>query len=397
MQNLFIDQILRSVHETNGSFSAPQLWAMQGTRFELSVGFMTNCVAEALPAGTPGKLVFKKPLDFEGAVLLADTAWTLVGSGSAARYVFSLLADSEELVTYLTGRDRCTLGAQIEWQLAGETEPRRSLPFTVDLINSYHRSTDGLPTASLFRAFAWLVETLLPGTNVGFAINDATKRITINAAGGGGGGTADHGGLIGLGDDDHTHYYNQTRGDARYSQLGHTHTKSQVGLSLADNTSDATKQSAVLTAAALQFISFAAAQSLSQPQRRQAMANSGVDVTLHAELIAPYTAVGIGSYYAVTLPRNFRMHAAYLTTALDTETGALLTGALNREDPDGSDPVGIATLTGSAVTNGVLVITDSADVVLSAGQRIVLTLSGVSAPYSGAFSGLQLWLHGFWV
>lgn len=33
----------------------------------------------------------------------------------------------------------------------------------------------------------------------------------------------DHGGLSGLADDDHTQYYNQTRGDARYSRLGHTH------------------------------------------------------------------------------------------------------------------------------------------------------------------------------
>jgi hypothetical protein len=33
-------------------------------------------------------------------------------------------------------------------------------------------------------------------------------------------GAADHGGLSGLGDDDHTQYYNQTRGDARYAQVG---------------------------------------------------------------------------------------------------------------------------------------------------------------------------------
>ena len=39
----------------------------------------------------------------------------------------------------------------------------------------------------------------------------------------GGSGVTDHGGLTGLGDDDHTQYLNQTRGDARYSQLGHTH------------------------------------------------------------------------------------------------------------------------------------------------------------------------------
>lgn len=33
----------------------------------------------------------------------------------------------------------------------------------------------------------------------------------------------DHGGLTGLADDDHTHYFNQTRGDARYALTGHSH------------------------------------------------------------------------------------------------------------------------------------------------------------------------------
>jgi hypothetical protein len=35
--------------------------------------------------------------------------------------------------------------------------------------------------------------------------------------------TTDHGALTGLADDDHPQYYNQTRGDARYSLTGHTH------------------------------------------------------------------------------------------------------------------------------------------------------------------------------
>lgn len=41
----------------------------------------------------------------------------------------------------------------------------------------------------------------------------------------------DHGALPGLLDDDHTQYYNQARGDARYSQLGHNHdaSYSQLG------------------------------------------------------------------------------------------------------------------------------------------------------------------------
>ena len=40
---------------------------------------------------------------------------------------------------------------------------------------------------------------------------------------GGGSGVSDHGLLSGLGDDDHSQYFNQARGDARYSQLNHDH------------------------------------------------------------------------------------------------------------------------------------------------------------------------------
>lgn len=42
--------------------------------------------------------------------------------------------------------------------------------------------------------------------------------------GGGGGGSSDHGALTGLADDDHPQYLNNSRGDARYSLLAHTHT-----------------------------------------------------------------------------------------------------------------------------------------------------------------------------
>ena len=37
----------------------------------------------------------------------------------------------------------------------------------------------------------------------------------------GGGGVTDHGALTGLGDDDHSQYHNNTRGDARYAPLSH--------------------------------------------------------------------------------------------------------------------------------------------------------------------------------
>jgi hypothetical protein len=42
---------------------------------------------------------------------------------------------------------------------------------------------------------------------------------------GGAGGVSDHGLLTGLADDDHTQYHTDARGDARYSQLGHTHSE----------------------------------------------------------------------------------------------------------------------------------------------------------------------------
>ena len=43
-----------------------------------------------------------------------------------------------------------------------------------------------------------------------------------------GGGYTDHGVLTGLADDDHSQYHNDARGDARYSQLAHTHTEVDI-------------------------------------------------------------------------------------------------------------------------------------------------------------------------
>jgi len=47
-------------------------------------------------------------------------------------------------------------------------------------------------------------------------------------------GATDHGALTGLSDDDHTQYHNDTRGDARYTQIGHAHDAADV---VYDNTS----------------------------------------------------------------------------------------------------------------------------------------------------------------
>ncbi len=57
------------------------------------------------------------------------------------------------------------------------------------------------------------------GTGVTAADNALTGATDVTIPGSvGGGGVTDHGDLTGLADDDHTQYYNQTRGDARYAQ-----------------------------------------------------------------------------------------------------------------------------------------------------------------------------------
>ncbi|PPD00417.1 MAG: hypothetical protein CTY31_04575 [Hyphomicrobium sp.] len=60
----------------------------------------------------------------------------------------------------------------------------------------------------------------------------------------GGGGTSDHGLLTGLGDDDHPHYHNDARGDARYTPI----TPSTLGINA---TADSTNRLSINSAASL--------------------------------------------------------------------------------------------------------------------------------------------------
>ena len=61
---------------------------------------------------------------------------------------------------------------------------------------------------------------LVAGTNITItpAGSGATRTLTIDAVSG---GSSDHGTLTGLGDDDHTQYHNDARGDARYTAIAH--------------------------------------------------------------------------------------------------------------------------------------------------------------------------------
>lgn len=70
------------------------------------------------------------------------------------------------------------------------------------------------------------VNALIDATELGIALllaesmEDARDVLGV----GEGGEISDHGTLTGLGDDDHTQYHNDARGDARYSLLAHNHT-----------------------------------------------------------------------------------------------------------------------------------------------------------------------------
>jgi len=74
-------------------------------------------------------------------------------------------------------------------------------------------------------------QTVVLGTNTLVTVKDASYTIVTTASEqrvqitsvGFGSVVADHGRLIGLKDDDHEHYHNDQRGDARYSPLSHTH------------------------------------------------------------------------------------------------------------------------------------------------------------------------------
>jgi len=68
--------------------------------------------------------------------------------------------------------------------------------------------------------FALVGDSAAPGNSKYYGTNGAGAKgyYDLPAA-----GVTDHGALTGLADDDHTQYYNEARGDARYAQLAHTH------------------------------------------------------------------------------------------------------------------------------------------------------------------------------
>ena len=120
------------------------------------------------------------------------------------------------LKSWVTGAISVTWGS-ITGNLADQTDLKNALDQKVE--NVVNADT-GFELVNAKTGVTVPVKTLLAGT--GITITDNGTQLTLESTGGGGGVT-DHGALTGLGDDDHQQYFNQARGDARYSLLTHNH------------------------------------------------------------------------------------------------------------------------------------------------------------------------------
>lgn len=80
---------------------------------------------------------------------------------------------------------------------------------------------DGVPPAEAFSSTGGLGTPIIVNFNTGIAYyyKAGTGVQAINSPSAS--GISDHGGLTGLGDDDHTQYHNDARGDARYAPIAH--------------------------------------------------------------------------------------------------------------------------------------------------------------------------------
>lgn len=149
----------------------------------------------------------------------------LVGSGVTAE--LTRLSAPPQTLTASAGA--ITPGATAGWlfeyiatanvQLNAPTSGQDGWPLTVRVLASGADRTlsfaGGALPAEVIPSGEWWI-----GSFIFDSATDKWVRLAgggaASTSGGGSGGVTDHGALTGLSDDDHTQYYNQTRGDARY-------------------------------------------------------------------------------------------------------------------------------------------------------------------------------------
>jgi len=107
-----------------------------------------------------------------------------------------------------------------DWLTLGETEVQGTIPLTVNNVDTgWINLVAGAKVDNVFLAIFTsdgdgAKDPLIGSINVEF--RTVAGSGSAAAGGGGGGGVTDHGELTGLGDDDHTQYHNDARGDVRY-------------------------------------------------------------------------------------------------------------------------------------------------------------------------------------
>lgn len=117
-----------------------------------------------------------------------------------------------------------TASAAVSTHLAA-ADPHPTYTTAAELASAISAKADASHTqaASTITDFSEAVDDrvaalLVAGTNVTLNYNDSAGTLTVASS-----GVSVHASLGGLASDDHPQYYNQARGDARYSQTSHSH------------------------------------------------------------------------------------------------------------------------------------------------------------------------------
>jgi len=204
---IYVNTETVTAHCTPTGNGPPRVICTLLAQWQARFSFFVTSEDPAAVAGITLRCVLKEVPT--GVVLLASSTATL----SAAVYTFGFASvDSSGLRTLIGDADQIELQGEIEWTLSGRVE---RVYFPVTVLNSRHRPDDGAPDPAASASNAWLSARAVRFDEAQTLTTEQKAQARTNI--GVSGGVSDHGALTGLADDDHTQYFNQTRGDARYA------------------------------------------------------------------------------------------------------------------------------------------------------------------------------------
>lgn len=165
-----------TIDSGTGVVTTPLVRAILGTLLQIKATFTADGETIELAEGTTGRLVVKPEKALDGDPGMFDGTW-VYGTGT---YLLSSLADSQLLRDVLGTKATVCLMGQIEWQLPSEDEPRKCVPFQIEMINSVSRPGDSAPNPIADSTWEWIKETLVEGDNVTFTLDEENRTITIS-------------------------------------------------------------------------------------------------------------------------------------------------------------------------------------------------------------------------